>query len=126
MASGSQTYSGIWADLPVAPTNNSRQIAVTVLTGSAEAWAWISLNDRVQTPFSPQLQNNRNSPRRNPASPTRLTTKAFLPALAFSSSVYQKPISMYEHNPTPSQPTNSRRRFSPRTNSNIAAVNRLR
>ena len=30
MASGSQTYSGICADLPTAPTKNSRAIAVAV------------------------------------------------------------------------------------------------
>ncbi len=30
MASGSQTNSGIWADLPTAPTNSSRAMAVAV------------------------------------------------------------------------------------------------
>ena len=40
-----------------------------------------------------------------PKSPTRLTMKAFLPAWAAESRVYQKPISRYEHSPTASQKT---------------------
>ena len=35
MASGSQTYSGSCADLPTAPTNSSRAIAVAVVVAQA-------------------------------------------------------------------------------------------
>src|SRR5574341_1609884 len=44
-----------------------------------------------------------NSPSRNPASPIRLTTKAFLPASDADCFWYQKPMSKYEQRPTPSQ-----------------------
>ena len=37
MASGNQTYSGSWADLPTAPTNSSRAIAVAVTAGIVPA-----------------------------------------------------------------------------------------
>ena len=41
----------------------------------------------------PSDQKSRKSPRMNPKSPKRFTTKAFMPALAFSMSVYQKAMS---------------------------------
>ncbi len=41
----------------------------------------------------PTAVYSRNMPSRNPASPMRLTMKAFLPAAAFSGSSNQKPIS---------------------------------
>ncbi len=44
-----------------------------------------------------------------PRSPTRLTTKAFLAAVAALGLYCQKPISRYEARPTPSQPMNSTR-----------------
>ena len=40
-------------------------------------------------------------------SPTRLTTKAFLAAVAAVGLCCQKPISRYDARPTPSQPTKS-------------------
>ena len=126
MASGSQTYSGICADLPVAATKKSRQTSVTTPVGSKPACASIAPNDSVHTSCAAKPQNRTNTPSRNPASPIRLTMNAFLPASAFSGSVYQNPISRYEHKPTPSQPTNSSSRLSPSTSNSIAAVNRLR
>ena len=39
--------------------------------------------------------------------PTRLTINAFVPASTFAGSANQKPMSRYEHKPTPSHPTNS-------------------
>ena len=62
----------------------------------------------------------------NPQSPTRLVTKAFLPAVAADSRVCQKAISRYEHVPTPSHPRNVTRRFSPSTSNVIAKTKRLR
>jgi hypothetical protein len=67
-----------------------------------------------------------NIPSRKPRSPTRLTTNAFLPAIAFCSSVYQNPMSRYEQRPTPSQPTKSSGRLSPRTRTSIIAAKRFR
>ncbi len=45
-------------------------------------------------------------PSANPKSPTRLTTKALIAAAFADGRSYQKPISRYEHRPTPSQPKN--------------------
>ena len=61
-----------------------------------------------------------------PQSPTRLVTKAFLPARAADALVCQKEISRYEQVPTPSQPTNVTSRFSPSTSRSIEKANRLR
>ena len=44
-----------------------------------------------------------------PMSPTRLTTNAFLAAVAALGRSCQKPMSRYDARPTPSQPTNSTR-----------------
>ena len=49
MASGSQTYSGSWADLPQAPTNSSAQMAVAVVVDMAPGEAKISPWVRVPT-----------------------------------------------------------------------------
>src|SRR6185503_18277552 len=56
----------------------------------------------------------------------RLTTNAFFPACAADGRVYQKPISRYEQTPTPSQPTNMRRKLSARTSVSIENMNRFR
>ena len=45
MASGSQTYSGICADLPVAPTNSSRPMAVRTSSRANRDAAATWLND---------------------------------------------------------------------------------
>ncbi len=42
MASGSQTYSGIWADLPTAPMNSRAAMAVTVVVAMEPAAGRIS------------------------------------------------------------------------------------
>ena len=103
IASGSQTKSGICADLPVAPRKRKRQIVVTsappICTPAAAS----------PTPAKesvPKFANMRNIATRKPKSPMRLTMKAFFPASAFALSLNQNPISRYEQSPTPSQPTN--------------------
>ena len=51
---------------------------------------------------------------------------ALFPAVVLACSLYQNPISAYEHSPTPSQPTNINSRLSANTKVSIAAVKRLR
>ena len=79
IASGSQTYSGICALLPVAPMNSSRQISeITpncISTGIAAAAFATSRKSSV-----PNVKKIRKTPRTNPQSPMRLTMNAFLPA----------------------------------------------
>ena len=74
----------------------------------------------------PRPQNRKNRPVTKPKSPIRLTTNAFMPARALPKSVYQKPMSRYEHSPTPSQPKNRITKLSPSTSSSIENTNRLR
>src|SRR5579862_1127030 len=131
MASGSQTYNGICADLPVAPTNSNKVTTVTtatppkVLPSSTCTCCAISRKTTEPCPASDIAQNSRNAPSVKPKSPMRLTMNALLPALAFAHSLYQKPINAYEHNPTPSQPTNISSRLSASTRVSIAKVNRF-
>jgi hypothetical protein len=80
IASGSQTYNGNCADLPQAPTNNSRQAAV--ITGSpienaplrASALTCVYCTE-------PKCQAIMNMPSRKPASPMRLTMNALFAAV---------------------------------------------
>jgi hypothetical protein len=56
----------------------------------------------------------------------RFTMKAFFPASEALFFLNQKPMSRYEHRPTPSQPTNMRGRLPPRTSSSMKNVKRFR
>ena len=51
---------------------------------------------------------------------------AFLPASEADFFWNQKPMSRYEHRPTPSQPTNITRKFEPSTSTSMKAAKRLR
>ena len=91
MASGSHVYSGICADLPIAPTNNARVIsvmAVPPIVNARGACSNTSMNDSVPTAW--KIMNIAS---RNPTSPMRFMMKAFLPALAKASFSNQNPIS---------------------------------
>src|SRR5439155_1624238 len=125
IASGSHTYSGIWADLPVAPTNNRSAIVETVpnvvsLPYGTRARA-ISRKSSV-----PKWTKASSTPRMKPKSPMRLTMNAFLPASEAVFFSYQNPINRYEHSPTPSQPTNITRKLAPSTRTSMNDANRLR
>ena len=61
-----------------------------------------------------------------PQSPTRLVTKAFLPAVAAGSRVNQNEMRRYEQAPTPSQPRKVTSRLSPSTSISIEKTNRFR
>ena len=90
IASGSQVYRGICADLPVQPRNRNSVIAVTAALPSGNrlrAFANTSVKFRL-----PACWKIRNMATRNPKSPTRLTMNAFLPASALICSVNQNPI----------------------------------
>jgi len=83
IASGSHTYSGNCADLPIAPTNSSNAIGVTApanLPGSAA-----SIRSMVAKSIVPKALNAQKIANRNPKSPMRLTMNAFFPAEAHHS-----------------------------------------
>ena len=125
MASGSHTKSGICALLPVAPMKSRRTTHATQ-PGAAPASRPAANVLMVSKSSPPSSRNSRNMPSRKAKSPTRLTMNALLAAALFLRSVNQKPMSRYEHSPTPSQPRNSTGRLSPRTRLSMAKMNRLR
>src|SRR6476469_3668369 len=128
IASGSQVWSGSWADLPIAPTNSSRQSTVMVsarmpakpmvepaMPGAAARIAGIET--------VPNTRKVPKMPRLKPKSPMRLTTNAFSAAALAEGLWYQKPINRYEASPTPSQPKNICTRLSAVTSISIAKLN---
>ncbi len=82
MASGSQTYSGNCADLPVAPKNSSSAMTLSTPKPAVSGAKWplrrtalTSVNRTV-----PSTESMSSMPSMKPASPTRFTMNAFLPA----------------------------------------------
>ena len=124
IASGSQVNSGICALFPVAPRNSS-SVAATITVPPATNTCGATANRRSYWRLPPQ-RNSVSMPRMKPKSPIRFTTNAFMPARAAETRSYQKPMSRYEHRPTPSQPTNISRKLSASTSVNIENMNRFR
>ncbi len=90
IAAGSQTCSGNCPLLPTAPLNSSRAIRVTWPPEIAPEAMACSASPKEKPPASTL---STRMPTRNPRSPKRVTTKAFLAALAAAGRSYQKPIS---------------------------------
>ena len=93
MASGSQMYSGICADLPVAPARSRRAAAVNApapadSTGIAAA----PLNTDAKS-SEPNWRKSMNKPSRKPTSPMRFTQNALFPASVAVFFRNQKPMS---------------------------------
>ena len=126
MASGSQTYSGICALLPTAPTKSSRQISDSAPMPAASTGIAAAISATAWKSSVPKVKKTRKMPRMKPQSPMRLTMNAFLPASDALCLWYQKPISRYEQSPTPSHPTNITRNVLPSTSSSMKKQNRLR
>ncbi len=123
MASGNHACSGTWPDLPQAPSNSSRAIAVTV-AGDCSATCSICANTPAKETV-PSSLNIRKMARARPTSPTRFMMNAFLAAVAADGRSDQKPISRYDARPTPSHPAYRVTKELPSTNSSIAATNRF-
>src|SRR6185295_19969238 len=97
IASGSQVCSGIWADLPMAPTNSSSARQVSEFTCMPRKLNVCSVmpGAAANTVSNETLLNTRNTPRmpsENPKSPTRLTTNALIAAALADGRSYQNPI----------------------------------
>ena len=98
IASGSQVCRPSWADLPMAPTNSSRQAVSSAGTllprnmkcAAAMSGALAKISLKLTEPLSIQTAK---MPRAKPKSPTRLTMKAFIAAALADGLSYQKPIS---------------------------------
>ena len=90
IASGSQVYRGIWADLPVQPRNKNSVIAVIAAPPGASAVG--ACSNTVAKSSEPIDQKIMNMATMNPKSPMRFMMNALRPAVAFAASVNQKPI----------------------------------
>ena len=124
IASGNHTYSGTWADFPVAPMKSSNVIAVISSPPSSTTRSgWSST---VAKSKLPNVVKMRKRPTMNAKSPTRLVINAFLPAEAAAGRSNQYPIKRKEQTPTSSHPTNMTRKLSAMTSSSIEKVKRLR
>ena len=97
IASGSQVCSPNCADLPIAPTNNSKQIVVITSTRAPRnekvAPAWPGTAARIASSETvPNTMNVAKIPSEKPKSPTRLTTNALIAAALALGLWYQNPI----------------------------------
>ena len=90
IASGNQTYKGICADLPIAPTNSSIVIHKAVVFPIDSNDAPLKTVPKFRLP---NVEKINSIPRMNPKSPMRLTTNAFFAASPVNFSSYQNPIS---------------------------------
>lgn len=104
IASPSQDCSGTWADLPQAASSSIRPIAVSLPSLVCPVASRTGPKAKV-----PKVVNISMIAIDRPMSPTRLTKKAFLAAVAALGLCCQKPMSRYDARPTPSHPTYSSR-----------------
>ena len=131
IASGSQVCRPICADFPIAPTNSRMQASSSDDTCHPRKFIVVptasgAFAKTTSKSSEPKITKTAKMPRAKPKSPTRLTIKAFIAASFAVARSYQKPISRYEHKPTPSQPKNSCTKLSAVTSISIKKVNRLR
>ena len=126
MASGSQIYRGIWADLAVHPSKKRMHIRVIRPGDRREALAKTSEYFNDQIPCFPRPVIKRSIPMAKKKSPTLFVIKAFFPATALALSLNQNAIRRYEHRPTPSQPKNISRKLSASTRFIMLNIKRLR
>src|SRR5215470_8245860 len=106
IASGSQTYRGNCALLPIVPPNSRRAAAVT----SVVETAWLATSPEITWMFEvviPVAKISAKIPNMNGTSPIRVVMNALIADPEFTGSSYQWPISRYEQTPMTSQPTSS-------------------
>jgi len=102
MASGNQVCSGTCADLPSAPMSSNKATRVAMEPPAGQEPRAISATaSSCSVPSSKAMISIAII---NAVSPMRVTMNALRPAAALAGSLYQKPMSRYEHTPTPSQP----------------------
>src|SRR5216683_8017757 len=131
IASGSQVWRPICADLPIAPTNKRMQASVNDGTCQPRklivvATAPGDFANTVEKSSEPKITKTAKIPSAKPKSPTRLTMKALIAASFADSRSYQKPIKRYDIRPTPSQPKNSCTKSLAVTSASMKKVKRLR
>ena len=122
MASGSHTWSGNCADLPIVPPKS--RIAAPATSALDNSWLFTSSLIAVMLDVvNPVAKINAKMPNMNGTSPIRVVMNALIAASEFCFSSYQCPISRYEHTPMTSHPISSWIRFGAMTTLSMAAVN---
>src|SRR3954453_14055429 len=103
IASGSQVWSGTWADFANAPTSSRMQPATRSgsLVGNASR-TWSNVVTKSSDPVP--LNTTKYVPSTRPTSPITFMTNALIPAFGAVTRRYQKEISRYEAAPTNPQP----------------------
>jgi hypothetical protein len=92
IASGSHTWSGNCADLPIVPPNNSNAAAATSAV-DAPSPATSSPISRMFDVSRPVAKTSAKMPNMNGTSPTRVVMNALIAAFEFVFSSHQCPIS---------------------------------
>ena len=124
MASGSQVWSGTWADLANAPTS-SRQQPATRSASLREKSCWTLLNV-VRKSSVPECLKMKYVPSTRPTSPTTLITNALMPAAVAVLRRYQNEIRKYDAAPTNAQPMISITKFAASTSSSMLNTKKFR
>ena len=114
IASGSQVWSGIWADLATAPP---RRPSATRLTAVCESPA--APSNEAWKSSVPVCHIRTKNASAIVASPNAFITNAFFAAATASARSCQKPINRYEARPTRPQPASRSRKFPACTSSSI-------
>src|SRR6185437_10456293 len=96
IASGNQVWRPSCADLPIAPTNSSRQSVVSTSTCQLPNSIVLPTMDgaaakTVSKSSEPKMNQTPRIPSMKPKSPTRLTMNALIAAALASGFLYQKP-----------------------------------
>ena len=124
MASGSQVWSGICADLATAP--RSRASATRLLVVVPTPHVAPACENTVWKSVVPMSRAMKNTAMAMPTSPIAFMMNAFLAASTGSFRSCQYPISRYDESPTRPQPASRSTKFDAITSSSIENTNRSR
>ena len=117
IASGSQVWSGIWADfVTAAPSSPSATSTASVEDSPSASGARAKTTSKSSEPVYLMRMNRASA---KVASPTAFMMKAFLPASTAVRRACQKLIRRYDERPTMPQPHRSMSRFPPWTSRSI-------
>src|SRR3954463_13367949 len=124
IASGSQVWSGSWADLANAPTRRSRH-ATTSVPSFVPKWCPACWKTGRKS-SDPTLSRMRNAAITRPTSPITLITNALIPAATAVVRRYQYEIRRYDAAPTNAQPTIRITKLAARTSRSIEKTKKFR
>jgi len=124
IASGSQVWSGSWADFANAPTSNMRH-AQTIVLSLVAKWSWAVWKTGRKS-SEPTLSRIKNAAITRPTSPITLITNALMPAATAVWRRYQNEIRRYDAAPTNAQPMIRITKLPARTSSSIEKTKKFR